>query len=256
MPSSPRNIRKRNKSRFLQLRVSREKRSGGYHCAPGDKLLRLRQPAIFALRYQRAQSREARLVLSDGQRLPPYICLQRRSRRAPAGASSAPGVPLVPAWPSLDPELDRVDQLLAQVREFGHGSPDQLSSESAQPMAEAAMPEAMVALAAEPVAPPDEAEHVAAPVHRAVDRPQRQYVATRALEELIAGEVRAQPGCDRLVGVLLERVRPATTGDSNWDLLGVRFGRADRSTVNEALAPIVARLKTEFGVLDEMSSEP
>jgi hypothetical protein len=256
MPSSPRNIRKRNKTRFHELRLSRMKRSGEQHRRTDDHLLRLRQPAIFALRYQRAQSREARLALSDGQRLPPYICIQRRTRRPPAGASPASRVTLVPAWPSANPELELVDRLLAQVREFGHDQPDPPSPAGAGQMPEAALPEAMVALAAQPSAPPDEPENVAVPIHEDTDRTQRQYVTTRALEELIAGEVRAQPGCDAFVAVLLERVKPASRGDSNWELLGVRFGRADRKTVNEALAPIVARLKNEFGMSDEVSSEP
>jgi hypothetical protein len=257
MPSSPRNIRKRNKTIFHQLRLSRNKISGGHHRAASENPSRLRQPAIFALRYQRVQSRQARLVLSDGQRLPPYICIQRRTGRPPAGASPASRVPLVPTWPSLDPELERVDRLLAQVREFGHDAPAPLSADEAvQPMAEAALPEAMVAVAAVPSAPPDQSENVADTIHQPADRTGRQYIATRALEELIAGEVRAQPGCDAFVGVLLEKVRPASTGDSNWDLLGVRFGRADRKAVNEALAPIVARLKNEFGMSDELNSEP
>jgi hypothetical protein len=257
MPLSPRNIRKRNKTRFHELRLSRMKRSGGQHRRTGDNQRRLRQPAIFALRYQRAQSREARLALSDGQRLPPYICIQRRARRPAADAAPASRVTLVPAWPSVNPELELVDRLLAQVREFGHDAPDlPAPGGSVQPLAEAALPEAMVALAAQPSAPPDEPENVVVPIHEATARTQRQYVTTRALEEMIADEVRAQPGCDAFVAVLLERVRPASAGDSNWDLLGLRFGRADRKTVNEALAPIVARLKTEFGMLDEVSSEP
>ena len=92
---------------------------------------------------------------------------------------------------------------------------------------------------------------VAAPKVKVADRKERHFVEARALQDRIADEVRAQPGCEAFVGVLLEKVKPNSTLDPNWDLLGIKFGKADRKTVNDVLATIILRMKSEFGLSDE-----
>src|ERR1700761_3152108 len=109
MQSSARNIRKRNKTRFYEIRSSRRNRSRKIERSADKDHPRRREPAIFALRLQRTQAREARLALCNGQRLPPYICILRRRRTAAPRIAHPAQVTIAPAWPTVNPELELVD---------------------------------------------------------------------------------------------------------------------------------------------------
>ncbi len=262
MHSSPRNIRKGIKAKFQEMRPPRktapatfEQLIAGY----GPRLDRPhhRAPAIYGLRVQRTQSRQARLALSgNGRRLPPYIRTLLRAPKA-AGPRQVPSGAIAPGWPHEYPELERVDRLLAEVRELGNkpadGAPPSHGTDRATDREEA-LSDVVVAVASTPSdALPDHQETTAAaPKVKVADRKERQFVEARALQDRIAGEVRAQPGCEAFVGVLLEKVKPNSTLDPNWDLLGVKFGKADRKTVNDVLATVILRMKSEFGLSDEM----
>jgi hypothetical protein len=257
MHSSPRNIRKRIKARFHEVLQRRKTWCTKKAERPvGVSSLHVRQPAIFALRPQRTRSREARLAISgNGHRLPPYIRALLRAEKA-AGALHVPPVSIAPGWPHENLELERVDRLLAEVREAGKKSADDsppFHNIGGPTDEEAVLSEVVIAVAEPPPGALPATKEVAVALSKAADRKDRQFVEARALQDLIAGEVRTHPGCEAFVGVLLEKVKPKSSLDTNWDLLGVKFGKADRKTVNAALVAIVSRMKGEFRLSDELS---
>ena len=66
------------------------------------------------------------------------------------------------------------------------------------------------------------------------------------LELIIREAVKAAPGCEDFVGVVIERVTPKSRLDANWEIRGIRFGGVDRQIAREALTPIVERMQREF----------
>jgi len=80
----------------------------------------------------------------------------------------------------------------------------------------------------------------------------RQEISLASLQETIAEAVKkADPGCEAFVGVFVERMRPKSRLDANWDIKGVKFGRADRATASATLATVVERMQGEFLVCNE-----
>jgi hypothetical protein len=79
----------------------------------------------------------------------------------------------------------------------------------------------------------------------------RRPITLKHLELTIAKAVReADTGCEALIGVIVERVVPKSRGDVNWALRGVRYGKAERTKCNAAIAVIVERLQSEYIVSD------
>ena len=71
------------------------------------------------------------------------------------------------------------------------------------------------------------------------------------LESAISDAVKkAAPGCEDFVGVIVEHTTPKSRHDPNWDVRGVKFGKADRKAVDEALAAVVERMRHEFLLSD------
>jgi hypothetical protein len=66
------------------------------------------------------------------------------------------------------------------------------------------------------------------------------------LELMIREAVKAAPGCEVFVGVIIQRTTPKSRLDSNWQIRGIRFGGMDRQIAREALTPIVERMQREF----------
>jgi len=67
------------------------------------------------------------------------------------------------------------------------------------------------------------------------------------LESAISDAVKnAAPGCEDFVGVIVQHTTPRSHRDPNWDVRGVKFGKADRKAVDEALAAVVERMRREF----------
>jgi hypothetical protein len=66
------------------------------------------------------------------------------------------------------------------------------------------------------------------------------------LESAILQAVKAAPGCSGLVGVIVGSKKSISDSEPNWDVLGVKFGNADRTAVNDAVATVVTRLQQEF----------
>jgi hypothetical protein len=66
------------------------------------------------------------------------------------------------------------------------------------------------------------------------------------LELMIREAVKAAPGCDAFVGVIIQRTKQKSREDANWELRGIRFGGMDRQIAREVLTPIVERMQREF----------
>jgi len=71
------------------------------------------------------------------------------------------------------------------------------------------------------------------------------------LESAISDAIKkAAPGCEDFVGVIVQHTTPRSHRDPNWDVRGVKFGKADRKAVDEALAAVVERMRHEFLLSD------
>jgi hypothetical protein len=75
---------------------------------------------------------------------------------------------------------------------------------------------------------------------------QRVSMTPAELEAAIAEAVRkASPGCEGFLTVIVERKTPKSRHDCDWDIRGVRFGKADRKNADEALATVVKQMQQE-----------
>jgi len=75
----------------------------------------------------------------------------------------------------------------------------------------------------------------------------RAAMTAPELELAITDAVKtAAPGCEEFIGVIVQHTTPKSHLDSNWDVRGVKFGKADRRTVDEALATVVERMRRDF----------
>jgi hypothetical protein len=93
---------------------------------------------------------------------------------------------------------------------------------------------------------------LAAPAKKKWWRDDRVPIARAKLELAIAEAVKeAAPGCEAFVGVIIQHSTPRSRFDANWAVRGVKFGKAARETVNEALATIVERMQREFRLSEE-----
>jgi hypothetical protein len=79
----------------------------------------------------------------------------------------------------------------------------------------------------------------------------REPIERAALEAAITAAVkRSNPNCETFVGVLVERVARSSTGEANWAVKGVKFGKSEREQCNSALTVIIERLRREFEIAD------
>jgi hypothetical protein len=80
----------------------------------------------------------------------------------------------------------------------------------------------------------------------------RVSMTTPKLELAIAEEVKkVAPGCEDFIGVVVRQTAPRSRLDPNWEVRGIKFGKADRKMANEALAGIVERMQQEFRLADD-----
>jgi hypothetical protein len=76
---------------------------------------------------------------------------------------------------------------------------------------------------------------------------QRISMTVTELEGAIAEAVRkASPACEGFLSVIVERKTPKARRDADWDIRGVRFGKADRKMTDEALSTVVKRMQQEI----------
>jgi hypothetical protein len=85
-----------------------------------------------------------------------------------------------------------------------------------------------------------------APPKRWWSRDGRVSKTTEELELAITEAVKATPGCEAFVGVMVERITPKSRLDATWGIRAIRFGGMDRKIAREALTPIVERMQQEF----------
>jgi hypothetical protein len=78
----------------------------------------------------------------------------------------------------------------------------------------------------------------------------RAPIKAAELELAIAAEVTAAPGCEAFVGVVIGPTSAKSSLDVNWELRGIKFGRADREIARQALYPIVERMQRQFRVTE------
>jgi hypothetical protein len=79
----------------------------------------------------------------------------------------------------------------------------------------------------------------------------RKAITRAALESTIAAAVReSHPGCVPLVEIIVERVVPKSSGEANWALKGVKYGKADRERCNAAISSFVEAGLREFEITD------
>lgn len=88
---------------------------------------------------------------------------------------------------------------------------------------------------------------------RSSERPtkKRTSITRAALESAIVETVRqSDPQCKALVGIIVERVVPASPDGANWAVKGVRFGKAERVRCGAAISNCVEEGQGEFEVSD------
>lgn len=66
------------------------------------------------------------------------------------------------------------------------------------------------------------------------------------LELTIAEAVKATPSCEAFVGVVVRQMTPKSRLDANWELRGIKFGKADRKIANQTLATVIERMQRQF----------
>jgi hypothetical protein len=83
-------------------------------------------------------------------------------------------------------------------------------------------------------------------------RDNRSLIASATLQSAITEAVKtSEPDCKGFVGVIVQQTKPKSRFDTNWAVRGVRFGRADRATVDKTVATIVERMQREFRLSDD-----
>ncbi|MGA7805253.1 hypothetical protein [Bradyrhizobium sp.] len=76
---------------------------------------------------------------------------------------------------------------------------------------------------------------------------QRTSMTIAELEAAIAEAVRTtSSGCAGFISVIVERKIPKSRLDPDWAVRGVRYGKADRRLVDQALSTVVERMQQEI----------
>jgi hypothetical protein len=81
---------------------------------------------------------------------------------------------------------------------------------------------------------------------RHMNKDLRVSISAAELETVIGQSLKAALGCEGFIGVFVRHKKPESDPDPNWEVRGLRFGNADRESVNEALVMVVARLQQEY----------
>ena len=79
----------------------------------------------------------------------------------------------------------------------------------------------------------------------------REAIKRATLEAAITAAVKSSnASCEPFIGIFVERVPPNSSGETNWAVKGVKFGKSEREQCNSALSVIIDRLKREFEIAD------
>jgi hypothetical protein len=83
----------------------------------------------------------------------------------------------------------------------------------------------------------------------------RKMISAEILQSMITAAVKAcDPDCEPFVGICVERTALKSGPNVNWDIRGIKFGRADRDKCAKALEIIVAHFQEAFGLATEPTS--
>jgi hypothetical protein len=87
---------------------------------------------------------------------------------------------------------------------------------------------------------------------RGEQKPKGRTLITRAALELaIAEAVRnSSPECSAFIGVIVERVIPASPGGVNWTVKGIKFGKTERDRCSASVSSYVEERQRDFEVSD------
>lgn len=79
----------------------------------------------------------------------------------------------------------------------------------------------------------------------------RKPIARLALEQALTEVIKtSHPECEAFVGVVVERIAPASPDAANWGVKGVRYGRANRELCDAALSKSVIEGLGKFELSD------
>ena len=78
----------------------------------------------------------------------------------------------------------------------------------------------------------------------------RKAITCEALQAVITRTVRESGECEAFIGIIVRRIIPRCSGDLNWTVWGVRYGKAERSKCDAAISAIVEELQKEFTIFD------
>jgi hypothetical protein len=93
------------------------------------------------------------------------------------------------------------------------------------------------------------------PLMRQPPTDRRKMISAEALQSMITAAVKAcDPDCEQFVGIYVERTALKSGLDANWDIRGIKFGRADRDKCAKALEIIVAHFQEALGLSTEPTS--
>jgi hypothetical protein len=164
------------------------------------------------------------------------------------------------AGQSSGKDLGLVDWTLSKVQDLKLEQAA-LTSQNVEPSRP--MPEiigAIVEIVSSPTAPAlrpalptsTQEEPASAPLTTDTGSGDRSLITATKLQSAITEAVKKSvPGCEAFVGVIVQRTTPKSRFDANWALRGVKFGRADRDSANEAVRTIVKRMQREFHISDD-----
>jgi hypothetical protein len=81
-----------------------------------------------------------------------------------------------------------------------------------------------------------------------MDTPGVRDAIASEIELEISKAVKAVPGCEDFRGVIVAFAR--SNSHSNWDVHGIRFGKAERAIASDAIATVVTRLQQKFTLVE------
>ena len=82
-----------------------------------------------------------------------------------------------------------------------------------------------------------------------MDTPGVRDASASEIELEISKVVKAVPGCEDFRGVIVAFAR--SNSHSNWDVHGIRFGKAERAIASDAIATVVTRLQQKLTLVEE-----
>jgi hypothetical protein len=81
-----------------------------------------------------------------------------------------------------------------------------------------------------------------------MDTPGARDAIASEIELEISKAVKAVPGCEEFRGVIIAFAR--SNSHSNWDVRGIRFGKAERAIASDAIATAVTCLQQKFKLVE------